>query len=109
MPAQTIPASSSSGFLPYQNFAKLSSTNDGTIAEANINYKTGRAWNLTFYASSPVTSKTQQTKPLTISGISNNSNLKLGFQKIVWEDVKWDQEKYNKAIMKVGGDPNDFN
>lgn len=108
VPSQTIPASSSSGFLPYQNFAKLSATNDGTIAEANINYKAGRFWNLTFYASSPVTSKTQQTKPLTISGISSNSNLKLGFQKIMWGKVDWEQGKYNAAILKVGGNPEDF-
>lgn len=111
IPGKTIQSSASSGFQPYQNFTKLNATNDGTTAEAYVNYLSKKnPVNFSLHISTPVTSKTQQVKPLTISGITNNTTVTVGIQKICWGDhFKWGgQTSYNNAIKAVGGNIMDF-
>jgi hypothetical protein len=109
-PAQTIQSSGHSGFLSYQSFTKLNATNDGASAEANINYLDKKAVCFNLNISTPVSSKTQQVKPLTITGITNNTAVNIGVQKIWWGNhFKWGGQKaYNKAIESVGGNIMDF-
>lgn len=110
-PSQTIQSSGHSGFIAYQNFSKLTATNNGTLAEANINYVNKDAVNFNLYVSTPLSSSTQQVKPLTISGLTNNTSVNIGVQKICWgHNFKWeDNTAYNKAIESVGGNIMDFN
>jgi len=107
--SKTIQSSNRSGFLSYSNFAKLNATNDGTSAEANIDYSLN-AWNLNVNASTPVSSKTQRVKPLTLSGLSNNSALTIGVQKIQWgKGFAWtDSKSYAEGRKAIGKDTGDF-
>ena len=111
VPARTIQSSGHSGFLSYHNFTKLNATNDGTSAEAAINYLSKNAVSFNLHISTPVSSKTQQVKPLTITGITNNTAVNIGVQKICWGNhFTWGgQQAYNKAIKTVGGNIMDFN
>lgn len=110
-PAQTIQSSGHSGFVAYQNFTKLTATNDGTLAEANINYANKDAVNFNLYVSTPVSSTTQQVKPLSITGLTNNTAANIGVQKIWWGNgFNWGgQEAFNRAIKEVDGNILDFN
>lgn len=110
VPARTVQSSGQSGFLSYQNFTKLNATNDGTSAEATINYLNKKAVNFNLDISTPVSGKSQQVKPLTITGITNNTAVKIGVQKIWWGNhFRWGgQQAYNNAIKSVGGNIMDF-
>lgn len=110
IPGETLQSSGHSGFLSYQNFTKLNATNDGTSAEAAINYLNKKAVNFNLDISTPVSSKSQQVKPLTITGITNNTAVKMGVQKIWWGNhFKWGtQQEYNKAVKAVGGNIMEF-
>ncbi|MDJ1483605.1 hypothetical protein QNI16_24110 [Cytophagaceae bacterium YF14B1] len=108
-PSLTLQSSPASGFQSYNSFTKLSATNDGLIAEGNINYRIKSSWNLNTSISTPVASKTQRVKPLTIAGLSNNSSFTIGTQKIWWgTGFAYDAKKYNEAIKAVGKDMADF-
>lgn len=110
IPTKTMQSSNASGFLSHNSFTKLNATNDGISAEGNINYSANPAWSFNLNISTPVTSKTQQVKPLTIGGLSDNSTLTIGTQFINWGNgFYYDQSKYNEAITKVGGNPSNFN
>jgi hypothetical protein len=107
--SKTIPSSNSSGFLSSKSFTKLNATNDGATAEADINYTTGSKWQIGLNISTPVTSKSQTVKPLTISGLSNNSSASLGVQKIFWGNgFNYDSKSYNEAIKALGKNKDDF-
>jgi hypothetical protein len=108
--SKTIQSSASSGFLSYQNFVKLIATNDGTNAEANISYLIKSSINISADISTPVTSQTQLVKPLTASGLSDNTSLTLSAQKILWgAGFKYDTGMYTKARAAVGKATGDFN
>ncbi len=110
IPSKTLQSSNTSGFISYNNFAKLSATNDGVTAEGNINYVSKKAVNFSFNVSMPVTSKSQSVKPLTLAGLSGNSSISMGAQKIWWGDgFHYDVASYNSAIEAAGGNIMDFN
>jgi len=110
IPGQTLQSSGHSGFLSYQNFTKLNATNGGTSAEAAIYYLNKNALNLNLDISTPVSGKSQQVKPLTITGNTNNTAVKIGVQKIWWGNhFTWGgQQAYNEAIKSIGGNISDF-
>ena len=102
--SRTFQSSSSSGFFSANNFTKLNATNDGVSAEANIDYSL-KTWNLNLNASTPVSSKSQRVKPLTIAGLSNNSSLILGAQKIIWgKGFNWNAKSFDIARRAIGKD-----
>lgn len=102
--SRTIQSSNKSGFLSNQNFTKLNATNDGVSAEANISYVVG-TWNLSVNASTPVTSKSQRVKPLTLAGLSSNSSLTIGVQNTVWgKGFNWNPTSFAQARKAIGKD-----
>lgn len=107
--SRTIQSSNKSGFLSNNNFTKLNATNEGTSAEANINYSI-EAWNWSLKASTPISQKGQRVKPLTLGGLSNGSTLDLGVQKIFWavDDLKWNPKSFAAARKAIGKDTGDF-
>ena len=79
------------------------------LPEAYINYLGKNAINISLDVSTPVTSKTEQVKPLSINGITNNTSVILGLQKIWWGDnFSYDPKSYNDAIKAVGGDTHEL-
>jgi hypothetical protein len=110
IPTKTIQSSNNSGFLSYNSFTKLTATNDGISAQGNINYSIKPSFSLNLDISTPVTSKTQMVKPLSLSGLSNGSSINFGTQFIKWgSGFEYSQTNYNSAITAVGGDPANFN
>jgi hypothetical protein len=106
--SRTLQSSNGSGFFSYNNFTKLNATNDGTAAEANIDYSIN-SFNLNLSASTPVSSKSQRVKPLTIAGLTNNSTLTAGIQKIFWGNgFKWNPKSFAAARKAIRKDTGDF-
>jgi hypothetical protein len=105
--SQTLETSSSTGFISNNNFTKLNATNDGVSAEANVAYSY-KTWNFNGDVSTPVNSKTDQVKPVSLNGLSNNAKLTLGIQNIFWRKPTYDQNSYNNAITALGKDKNNF-
>lgn len=94
-----IQSSSNSGFMSFKNFTQLKATNDGTSAEASLSYLNQSSANYTLNISTPISKKGQQVKPLTISGLTNNSTVNIGAQKIFWGNgLTHDINLYNKAV-----------
>lgn len=106
--SRTIQSSNKSGFLSNNSFTKLNATNEGTSAEANINYSIN-AWNLSLGASTPISKKGQGVRPLTLAGLSNGSTLNVGAQKIIWgKGFTWDPKSFAAARKAIGKETGDF-
>lgn len=93
------PASSSgTGFLSGFSFTKLTASNDGTSAEANIGF-TCKKWTFNFKSTVPVISKSTIAKPLTIAGLDDGASVSVGLQRLFFKkDFAYNKQAYNDYV-----------